>query len=167
MALGRPLSPLSLSPSERQQLLDWTRRPKTAQALALRARIVLLSAAGHSNTEVARRVHVALATVGKWRQRFVLLRLDGLLDEPRPGTPRRLSDVAVERVLARTLETQPPAATHWSTRSLAQATGLSQSLRPLVLTPRMFTTTKTEAPTFRATKPTNGSTSRAAWSRIS
>ncbi len=95
MALGRPLSPLSLSPSERQQLLDWTRRPKTAQALALRARIVLLSAAGHSNTEVARRVHVALATVGKWRQRLVLLRLDGLLDEPRPGTPRRLSDAAV------------------------------------------------------------------------
>src|SRR5712692_5251871 len=86
MALGRPLSPLTLSPSEKQQLLDWTRRPKTAQALALRARIVLLSAAGHNNTEVARRVHVSLATVGKWRQRFVLLRLDGLLDEPRPGT---------------------------------------------------------------------------------
>src|SRR6266849_3431978 len=127
MALGRPLSPLSLYPSERQQLLDWTRRPKTAQALALRARIVLLSAAGHNNTEVARRVQVALATVGKWRQRFVLLRLDGLLDEPRPGTPRRLSDAAVERVLARTLESQPPAATHWSTRSLAQVTGLSQS----------------------------------------
>jgi hypothetical protein len=102
MALGRPLSPLSLSPSERQQLLDWTRRSETAQALALRARIVLLSAAGHSNTEVARRVHVALATVGKWRQRFVLLRRDGMLDEPRPGTPRRLSDAAVERVLART-----------------------------------------------------------------
>ena len=74
MALGRPLSPMSLSHSERQQL-DWTRRPKTAQALALRARIVLLSAAGHSNTEVARRVQGALATVGKWRQRFVLLRL--------------------------------------------------------------------------------------------
>ena len=127
MALGRPLSPLTLSPSERQQLLEWTRRPKTAQALALRARIVLLCADGRSNTEVARRVHVALATVGKWRQRFVLLRLDGLLDEPRPGTPRRLSDAAVERVLARTLESQPQAATHWSTRSLAQATGLSQS----------------------------------------
>ena len=127
MALGRPLSPLSLSPFERQQLLDGTRRPKTAQALALRARIVLLSAAGHRNTQVARRVQVALATVGKWRQRFVLLRLDELLDEPRPGTPRRLSDAAVERVLARTLETQPDYATHWSTRSLAQATGLSQS----------------------------------------
>ncbi len=111
MALGRPLSPLSLSPSERQQLLQWTRRPKTAQALALRSRIVWLSAAGHSNTEVARRVHVTLATVGKWRQRFLRLRLDGLLDEPRPGTRRRLSEAEVERVLARTLETQPEAAT--------------------------------------------------------
>src|SRR5713226_7832897 len=127
MALGRPLSPLTLVPAERLRLLEWTRRPKTAQALALRSRIVLLCAEGRSNTEVARRVHVTLATVGKWRQRFVLLRLDGLLDEPRPGTPRRLSDAAVERVLARTLETQPQAATHWSTRSLAHATGLSQS----------------------------------------
>src|ERR1019366_21541 len=127
MALGRPLSPLTLVPAERQQLLEWTRRPKTAQALALRARIVLFCAEGRSNTEVARRVHVALATVGKWRQRFVLLRLDGLLDEPRPGTRRCLSDTEVERVLARTLESQPHAATHWSTRSLAQATGLSQS----------------------------------------
>ncbi|HEV2730089.1 MAG TPA: IS630 family transposase [Terriglobales bacterium] len=127
MPLGRPLSPLTLLPAERQQLLDWTRRPKTAQALALRARIVLLSAAGYSNTEVARRMYVTLATVGKWRQRFLRFRLDGLLDEPRPGTTRRLSDAAVERVLARTLETQAQAATHWSTRSLAHATGLSQS----------------------------------------
>jgi transposase len=107
--------------------LDWTRRPKTAQALALRARIVLLCATGLSNTEVARRLHVTGATVCKWRQRFVQFRLDGLLDEPRPGTTRRLSDAAVERVLARTLETQPQAATHWSTRSLARASGLSQS----------------------------------------
>src|SRR6266849_5219289 len=107
MALGRPLSPLTLVPAERLRLLEWTRRPKTAQALALRSRIVLLCAEGRSNTEVARRVHVTLATVGKWRQRFVLLRLDGLLDEPRPGTPRRLTDAAVERVLARTLETTP------------------------------------------------------------
>jgi len=127
MALGRPLSPLTLVPAERQRLLEWTRRPKTAQALALRARIVLLSAEGRSNTEVARQVRVTLATVGKWRKRFLLLRLDGLLDEPRPGTRRRLSDAAVERVLARTLESQPHAATHWSTRSLAQVAGLSQS----------------------------------------
>ena len=127
MPLGRPLSSLTLFPAERQALLDWSRRPNTAQALALRARIVLLCATGLSNTEVARRLHVTGATVCKWRQRFVQLRLDGLLDEPRPGTTRRLSDAAVERVLARTLETQPQAATHWSTRSLAQASGLSQS----------------------------------------
>ena len=127
MPLGRPLSPLTLLPAERQPLSDWSRRPKTAQALALRARIILLCAAGLSNTEVARRLRVTGATVCKWRQRFVHLRLDGLLDEPRPGTPRRLPDAEIERVLARTLETQPPAATHWSTRSLAQATGLSQS----------------------------------------
>ena len=127
MPLGRPLSPLTLLPAERQALLNWTRRPKTAQALALRARIVLCCATGLSNTEVARRLHVTGATVCKWRQRFVQFRLDGLLDEPRPGTSRRLSDAAVERVLARTLETQPEAATHWSTRSLAEATGLSQS----------------------------------------
>jgi transposase len=127
MPLGRPLSPLTLLPAERQPLLDWTRRPKTAQALALRARIVLLCVTGLSNTEVARRLQVTGATVCKWRQRFVLLRLDGLLDEPRPGTSRRLSDAEVERVLAHTLETQPQAATHWPTRSLAQASGLSQS----------------------------------------
>jgi len=127
MPLGRPLSPLTLLPAERQALLNWTRRPKTAQALALRARIVLFCATGLSNTAVARRLHVTGATVCKWRQRFVQFRLDGLLDEPRPGTSRRLSDAEVERVLARTLETQPEAATHWSTRSLAQATGLSQS----------------------------------------
>ena len=127
MPLGRPLSPLILLPAERQPLLEWTRRRKTAQALALRARIVLLCASGLSNSEVARRLHVTGATVCKWRQRFVQFRLDGLLDEPRPGTTRRLSDAAVERVLARTLESQPPAATHWSTRSLAQASGLSQS----------------------------------------
>jgi transposase len=127
MSLGRPLAPLELSQPEQEQLLEWTRRPKTAQALALRARIVLLSAQGRSNTEIARRLHISLPTTGKWRQRFLDQRLDGLLDEPRPGTPRRLSDAEVERVLARTLETQPQAATHWSTRSLAQATGLSQS----------------------------------------
>ena len=111
MALGRPLSPLTLLPAERHPLLDWTRRRKTAQALALRARIVLLCATGLSNTEVASRLRVTGATVCKWRQRFVRLRLDGLLDEPRPGTTRRLSDAEVERVLARTLETQPQAAT--------------------------------------------------------
>ena len=115
MPRGRPMLPLLLARQERETLDRWVRRPKTAQALALRARIVLLSAAGHRNTQVARRVQVALATVGKWRQRFVLLRLDGLLDEPRPGTPRRLSDAAVERVLAH------PRGVHRSTRELEHA----------------------------------------------
>ena len=127
MSLGRPLFPLELTRAEQTQLSEWIRRPKTAQALALRARIVLLSAAGRSNTEIARRLHVSLPTAGKWRQRFLDQRLDGLLDEPSPGTPRKLSDDEVERVLARTLETQPRDATHWSTGSLAQAAGLSQS----------------------------------------
>lgn len=127
MPIGRPLAPLTLSEPERRQLTEWTRRPKTAQALALRARIVLLAAEGRSNTEIAHRLHTSLPTAGKWRQRFLDHRLDGLLDEPRPGTPRKLSDAEVERVLARTLESQPKGATHWSTRSLAQATGLSQS----------------------------------------
>ena len=85
MPIGRPLAPQELSESEQVQLTEWTRRPKTAQPLALRARIVL-SAAGHSNTEVARRVHVSQATAGKWRQRFLERRLDGLLDAPHPGT---------------------------------------------------------------------------------
>lgn len=127
MSIGRPLAPLRLSESERVQLSEWTRRSKTAQSLALRARIVLLSADGQTNTQIAGRLHISLPTVGKWRQRFLDQRLDGLLDEPRPGTPRRLSDAEVERVLVRTLETQPKDATHWSTRSLAQATGFSQS----------------------------------------
>jgi transposase/transposase-like protein len=95
--------------------------------LALRARIILLCAAGQTNTEVAAALGITKQTVGKWRQRFVAKRLDGLLDEPRPGTPRKLSDAEVERVLALTLESVPTDATHWSTRSLAKASGLSRA----------------------------------------
>lgn len=127
MPIGRPLVPLSISAQQRRQLQSWALRPKTAQALAMRSRIVLLAADGLSNTEIARRQGCSLPTAGKWRQRFVDQGLDGLLDEPRPGTPRRISDADVERVLARTLESQPEAATHWSTRQMAAATGLSQS----------------------------------------
>jgi transposase len=89
--------------------------------------MILLCADGWTNTEVAAELQVAKQTVGKWRQRFVDKRLDGLLDEPRPGTPRKLSDAEVERVLALTLESAPPDATHWSTRSLAKASGLSRA----------------------------------------
>lgn len=125
--MGRPTTELNLTADEQQALENWSRRPKSAQALALRARMILLCAQDLSNTEVAAQLRVTKQTVGKWRARFIEKRLDGLLDEPRPGTPRKLSDAEVERVLARTLESAPKNATHWSTRSLAEACGLSHS----------------------------------------
>jgi transposase len=127
MRSGRPTIELRLAEHEREALEAWARRPKSAQALALRARMILLCAEQRTNTEVAEHLHVTKQTVGKWRQRFLDKRLDGLLDEPRPGTPRKLSDAEVERVLALTLESTPPDATHWSTRSLATASGLSRA----------------------------------------
>jgi transposase len=95
--------------------------------LALRARIVLGSADGATNTAIAKDLKLTKQTVGKWRSRFLVRRLDGLLDEPRPGAPRSITDAEVERVVVRTLETKPKDATHWSTRSLAKAAGLSRS----------------------------------------
>jgi transposase len=127
MRTGRPKATLMLTAEERQTLEQWARRPKTAQALARRARLVLACADGKTNTAVAAEVGATGQTVGRWRQRFIERRLDGLLDEPRPGTPRRTSDAEVERVLALTLETRPKAATHWSSRALATVCGLSQS----------------------------------------
>ena len=127
MRTGRPIPVLSLTEVEQETLRNWARRPKSAQALALRARIVLRCAEGATNTEVARQVQVRSQTVGKWRQRFVDRRLDGLLDEPRPGAPRKVSDADVERALTMTLESTPKDATHWSTRSLAKQAGLSRS----------------------------------------
>lgn len=127
MKTGRPLRELVLSDDEREKLEQWTRRPKTSQRLALRSRIVLACASGLSNTEVARRLHVTMPTVGKWRSRFLEDRLEGLVDEPRPGAPRSVLDRHVEEVVTRTLEAKPEAATHWSTRSMAKAAGLSPS----------------------------------------
>ena len=127
MALGRPKAKLTVAPGEREALLSWTRRRKTAQALALRARIVLRCAEGVDNTVVAEELGVTKFTVGKWRRRFVERRLDGLFDEPRPGTPRRIADKDLERVLVKTLEETPRDATHWSTRSMARASGLSST----------------------------------------
>jgi transposase len=118
---------LVLSDEERETLERWARRPKTAQALASRCRIVLACAEGGSTIEVANRVGVNRHTVGKWRNRFMEDRLDGLSDEPRPGAPRQIGDDAVESVIVKTLEETPKDATHWSTRSMAQATGMSQS----------------------------------------
>lgn len=127
MAIGRPIPPLNLSDDEREQLAGWTRRTTIAQALSMRSRIILSCAGGKTNTVVAHEMGLAKQTVGKWRARFVRSRLDGLLDEPRPGGPRSITDADVERVVTLTLETAPADATHWSTRSMAARTGLSQS----------------------------------------
>jgi transposase len=116
-----------LSEEERAQLEAWERRRTSAQALAERARIVLVAAEGLNNSEVAQRLGIHRETVRKWRSRFVRQRLDGLLDEPRPGRPRTVTDAQVEEVIVRTLESTPPDATHWSTRSMAAEVGVSQS----------------------------------------
>ncbi len=116
-----------LSDEERQVLERWARRPKSAQSLALRCRVVLACAAGGSNTAVADRLGIDRNTVAKWRSRFAEHRLDGLHDEPRPGAPRTIGDDDVERVIVKTLEETPPGATHWSTRSMAASAGMSQS----------------------------------------
>ena len=112
---------------QREVLQQWTRRPKTAQALALRARIVLRLADGESSTAVARETRSHIQTVSKWRERFAALGVDGLLDEPRPGQPRKITDAHIEAVITRTLESKPAAATHWSTRTMAKASGLNQT----------------------------------------
>jgi transposase len=119
--------PLVLTDEERATLERLTNRRKTSQAMALRARIVLACAEKDqpTNGEVAVRLKVNQATVGKWRRRFVADRLDGLFDEDRPGAPRTVTDDMVERIVVKTLEEQPRDATHWSTRSMAKATGMS------------------------------------------
>ena len=118
---------IELSDDERARLEAWTRRRTSAQALAQRSRVVLLAADGLKNTEIAERLGVSRNMVMMWRARFAEQRLDGLLDEPRPGRPRTITDEQVEEVVVRTLETTPKDATHWSTRSMAREVGLSQS----------------------------------------
>jgi transposase len=121
------LAPLDLTADERAQLESWTRRRSSAQALAMRSRIVLLAAQGLNNTEIASELKIHRNVAGKWRSRFLKHRLDGLLDEPRPGRPRTISDEQVEEVVIKTLETTPKDATHWSTRSMAREVGLTQT----------------------------------------
>jgi transposase len=116
-----------LTDDERMKLADWSRRPTTAQRLALRADIVLAAAAGWSNAAIAADLRVTAPTVRKWRARFADARLDGLADEPRPGAPRTITDAQVEAAVTRTLEARPADATHWSTRALARDLGLSQT----------------------------------------
>jgi transposase len=118
---------LVISPSERTMLEQWARRRTTAQGLAQRARIILACAAGHAAPAIAAELRITRQTVGKWRRRFVQKRLDGLVDEPRPGAPRRITDTQVEQVIIDTLEKRPDHATHWSTRTLAKERDLSHA----------------------------------------
>jgi transposase len=118
---------LTVTDAEHETLVRWSKRPKSPFSIAQRARIVLLAADGLSNIAVADKVGVNQATVVKWRKRFIERRLDGLLDEPRPGAPRTITDADVEAVVVRTLEDKPSDATHWSTRDLAKKAGMSAS----------------------------------------
>ncbi len=126
MATNRAVE-IELSDDERAQLEAWARRPTSAQAPAQRSRIVLAAAEGAKNIEITRRLGVGRPMVTKWRNRFGEHRLDGLLDEPRPGQPRTISDAQVEEVITKTLGSTPKDATHWSTRSMASEVGLTQS----------------------------------------
>ena len=126
MRTGRPKQALILTDEERDRLQSLAHRARSQSMLARRARVVLACAEGLDNKTVARKMRVSLGMVGKWRARFLQARLEGLYDEPRPGAPRKVSDAAVERVVIQTLESTPRGETHWSTRGMAQATGLSR-----------------------------------------
>ncbi|MDP9385185.1 MAG: IS630 family transposase [Actinomycetota bacterium] len=122
-----PVVSVELSEAEREQLESWSRRLRTSRALAERSRIVLLAGDGLRTGEIADRLGVHRNTVAKWRRRFEAERLDGLVDEPRPGQPRTITDQKVDEVITKTLESAPKDATHWSTRSMAAEVGLNQS----------------------------------------
>src|ERR1700719_4568198 len=126
MRTGRPKRPLALSGEERERLGSLAHRARSQPLLARRARVVMACAEGLDNNAVAKKLRCSLGMVGKWRSRFLKQRLEGLYDEPRPGAPRTVSDAQVEQIVVRTLESTPRAQTHWSTRGLGQATGLSR-----------------------------------------
>ena len=127
MSRGPHPTLITVTQDERSKLAAWARRPTSAQRLALRSRIVLAAAEGHANAAIAAGLGITVPTVRKWRERFAQRRLEGLADEPRPGPPRTITDEQVEAAVTRTLEATPADATHWSTRALARALGLSQS----------------------------------------
>ncbi len=136
-----------LTREERETLARWARRPRSSQALAFRCRIVLAAAEGRSSTEIAAELGCTGSTVGEWRGRFARRGSDGLHDQPRPGTPRSIGDDDVERVIVKTLEEQPANATRWSTRSMAAATGMSQSAISRIW--RAFALTPDQVETFK------------------
>ena len=126
MRTGRPKKPLKLTDEERSRLESLAHRARSQALLARRARVVLACAEGLDNKSVAKRLRCSLGMVGKWRSRFLATRLEGLYDEPRPGAPRKVNDDQIEKVVIQTLESTPRGQTHWSTRGLAQASGLSR-----------------------------------------
>jgi putative transposase len=127
MATGRPKSPLILSDDERVQLDSLARSRTLPYAIVARAKVVLWSVEGKSNTEIARRLHWTKATVGKWRSRFLHHRLAGLYDELRPGRPRSIEDEQIAKLINRTLARKPAVGTHWTVRQAARASGISKS----------------------------------------
>ena len=127
MRIGRPTAPLALTDSERKTLQDWRRRRGRASTLACRARIILRRADGGTSTGVAKELGVSVATVGKWRSRFLEQRLGGLADNPRTGRPRTITDADIARVVTLTLHTSPGEGAHWSTRAMAERSGFSRT----------------------------------------
>jgi transposase len=150
MRRGRRLPELKLGAEQIATLQGWTRRRKTAQALSMRARIVLRASEGLTATAIAGELHVCIQTVSKWWRRFEEHGLDGLLDEPRPGQPRKLTDAQIEKVIVRTLESKPPAATHWSTRAMAKETGINQTAISRIW--RAFSLAPHRSETFKLSK---------------
>src|SRR5881397_2749041 len=127
MAMGRPKATLELSSGQRQQLESIAGSRSLPAGLVNRARIVLMSAAGETNQQIARRLGLSQATVGKWRRRFWQQDVTGLHDELRPGRPRSIGDESIARLVRKTLETKPQDGTHWSLRQVARHTQLSKS----------------------------------------
>jgi transposase len=142
-----------LSADERAELEGWARRRTSSAGLAMRSRIVLAAADGGSNTELAQRLGLGIVTVRRWRNRFAEIGLDGLVDEPRPGRPRVVGDDRIEALIVATLETTPPDATHWSTRSMAEHLGLSQSMVSRVWRAFGLTPHKQDCPRTRCSSP--------------
>ena len=126
MRTGRPKQALTLTEEERARLESLAHRSRSQPLLARRARVILVCAEGLDNKAAAKKLRCSAGMIGKWRARFLKQRVEGLHDEPRPGSPRKISDEQVEKVIIQTLETTPRGQTHWSTRELAKVTGMSR-----------------------------------------